>query len=236
MGRRAGSQRGRGARGAGLVEYALLLAALIVPLAAAVGGLEDDQRAELGDRGARIGNPDGQDLTVVAPSTTVPPATTSTSTSTTTTVASWTTVATTTTTSPPPPSTTTTVASSTTVATTTTSIPAGDRVGVASLVGSSSRNGSSKWTAAVVVTVRDGLGRPVGGATVTGDWSADVGQDDPTCTTDSSGTCVVTQWNLRQSDDNPVNDTTFTLGSVSHRILVYDPGLNQVNQVTVYKP
>ena len=216
-----------GARGAGLVEYALGLALLVVPLALVVDDLQASEQAEISARGAHIGNPESANLTAV----TAPPGTTTTTTSSTTT------------TTPPPTtttSTTTTTTSTTTTPTpfvTTTTTPLYTQIDVFSLTGTSAAQSTANWTATVLVTVRDGLGAPVGAVTISGTWSANSSSQTTSCTTNSTGTCTLTQQRLRRSDPNQVLSTTFTLTNVVPSLYSwYDPLYSAPSSVTVNKP
>ncbi|HEY5890817.1 MAG TPA: PKD domain-containing protein, partial [Acidimicrobiia bacterium] len=72
------------------------------------------------------------------------------------------------------------------------------------------------WTATVTVTVRDGTGALVSGATVSGTWRRGIGG---LCTTSTSGTCVVVTVGKGKSQ-------VFTITDLVHASLTYDPVAN----------
>jgi hypothetical protein len=74
------------------------------------------------------------------------------------------------------------------------------------------------WRATVTVTVHDAEHNPVADATVAGSWG---NGDTGSCVTDSNGTCDVTGSKL----DHGVG-AIFTVDSVSHTMLSYDPAGN----------
>ena len=77
------------------------------------------------------------------------------------------------------------------------------------------------WTASVAITVHDGQEAPVAGATVTGAWSNGA-TGSVTCTTGTTGTCVVRKTNLKTS----VGAVTFTVTGVSKSGVTYIPAAN----------
>ncbi|MEX1072189.1 MAG: PKD domain-containing protein [Chloroflexota bacterium] len=84
------------------------------------------------------------------------------------------------------------------------------------------------WTAAVTILVVDASGVPVVNATVGGSWSTGTGSS---CTTGSSGTCAVS---LNVS--KKTGSVTWTVGSVTHATLAYDPTLNAESTITLNRP
>jgi PKD repeat protein len=84
------------------------------------------------------------------------------------------------------------------------------------------------WTARVTILVVDDAVAPVSGATVTGNWSTGIGTS---CTTGANGTCAVSL-NVNKKTAN----VTWTLGSVTHATLAYDPDGNVEEVITVYRP
>jgi hypothetical protein len=98
---------------------------------------------------------------------------------------------------------------------------AGNTVKVASLTGSSSTVNKNFWRATVVATIDPALS----GALVSGSWD---GSTAATCTTDSSGQCVMTI-NVRTK----TGSITFTVGNVTLTGYDYVP---RVTSVTVTYP
>ena len=78
---------------------------------------------------------------------------------------------------------------------------------------------SKKWDAIVTVTVEDGNGVPVSGASVSGSWSSG---GDGSCTTNSGGTCSVTKKRL----NSDVASVTFTVSGIAHSAISYDESDN----------
>jgi len=98
---------------------------------------------------------------------------------------------------------------------------------VAALVGSpTSRKGS--WTAGVTILVLDALDAPVANATVVGGWSTGAGSS---CTTGSSGTCVVSL-----NVNRKTGSVTWTVGSITHAALAYYPAANLESAITLNRP
>ena len=114
--------------------------------------------------------------------------------------------------------------------------PPTPKVHVGDLDRSSTKSGSSRWWATVVITVHDQGHNPVSGVTVKGTWTGGVSAS---CVTSSAGTCSVTRrfWNSSSSG-------TFTVGSVSRSGYQYEPGSNHDpdtgesngTTITVYRP
>jgi hypothetical protein len=95
----------------------------------------------------------------------------------------------------------------------------------------------SRWTATVLITVRDNGGDLVAGAEVTGTWTPAVGSSSPVCTTEATGQCTVSQSGMQRSGTNTVFEAIFTLGAISHPELDYAPTDNQGPlQITIQKP
>ena len=86
---------------------------------------------------------------------------------------------------------------------------------VGALTGSASDDGP-KWTATVLVTVRDASGNPIGGALVQGSWTGTSTQSGQ-CTTLASGTCVLTH--VKINDSQP--QTVLTLSTITGVGLTY---------------
>lgn len=82
------------------------------------------------------------------------------------------------------------------------------------------RTTKNEWSATVTVTVVDGGGNPVAAAEVSGDWTPLVAR--ATCTTDAAGSCTVTSQRVRKT----IESLTFSVGSVGHATLGYQPGDN----------
>jgi subtilisin family serine protease len=91
---------------------------------------------------------------------------------------------------------------------------------VSDLDGRSSRYNSNRWRADVTIAVRDDLGQPVANATVRGSWSRGSGGT-TSCVTGSAGTCGV--WRTIPNNQTSV---VWTVTSVSHASLAYDPAAN----------
>jgi lysophospholipase L1-like esterase len=97
----------------------------------------------------------------------------------------------------------------------------GDLTGNASL-----RKGG--WTAVVTILVRDDALAPAPGATVSGSWSTGAGSS---CTTDASGTCSVS---LNVNKKSAI--VTWTVSSLTHATLTYDPGGNVASSISINRP
>lgn len=88
---------------------------------------------------------------------------------------------------------------------------------------STGTGGSTRWWATVEVTVTDGLGQPVSGASVSGSWtfsggtSAQQGAGNPNCQTDASGACTVTRSDMQ----NNIQDVTLAVEDVTKSGLSY---------------
>ena len=104
--------------------------------------------------------------------------------------------------------------------------PAGTvSVGGLTALATSRRGG---WTATVTISVRDGQLAAVSGATVTGSWSTGTGSS---CITDATGSCTVSL-NLGKK----ATSATWTVGSISHATLTYDPVGNVATSISVNRP
>jgi thermitase len=102
------------------------------------------------------------------------------------------------------------IASATTPAVSEASLHVGD------LEGSSSPGRKDRWDATVTILVHDANEAPVGGATVSGIWTAGVNASD-TCITNSSGICTLTKSNIKTS----VPSVTFSVIDIAHATLPY---------------
>ena len=76
------------------------------------------------------------------------------------------------------------------------------------------------WQANVTIEVRDAVGAPLAGATVTGVWSN--GTTTVSGPTDGTGQTTVTSPTLHRQ----VTSTTFTVTAITHDTLTYDPDAN----------
>jgi len=102
--------------------------------------------------------------------------------------------------------------------------PTGTTVHIGDLDGSATSQGPT-WTAAVTVTAHDVADGLVGGATVTGNFSAGAtGSDSCTTsiTTAGRGQCTITKAGIRKK----VSRVTFTVSTVTHGSLTYDGASN----------
>lgn len=97
-------------------------------------------------------------------------------------------------------------------------------VSLAALAGSASERRGG-WTATVTVTVRDGDGALVSGATVSGTWSPGGGSS---CTTGASGTCSASV-NMGKK----TSSVTWSVAGITHPTLAYDPTRNVVTSIIV---
>jgi hypothetical protein len=109
---------------------------------------------------------------------------------------------------------------------------------ISGLAATSQNTLAGRWSAIVVITVRDQNGALLPGATVTGAWSEISGDNISDCTTDSTGTCAVTQWNLKRSGENEVSHTTFSVTNLYHPNFAYNSGANTPTptEIEVHKP
>jgi subtilisin family serine protease len=99
-----------------------------------------------------------------------------------------------------------------------TPVPTKSHVG--DLDGTSRPVSSRSWRADVTISVVDDLGGPVAGAIVSGSWSRG-GSGTTSCVTDAAGRCGV-----YRTLANLFSTTRWTVGGVSHPMLVYDPAAN----------
>ena len=177
-----GAQRCRGGRGATLVEYALIVALVVVPSIGALSRLDDvsddyytDASDDIGDL-PQLGIDTSSNSSVPSGSTTTTAAPTTTTTAPTTTTTA--------------PTTTTTLLRST----------------ISELTNVSSNNGTSYNAAARVKIIRNSTGTAVNGAAVTIRMVDRFGNSsNRSCTTDSTGRCTGT-WS-RSDNNGPVTAT-----------------------------
>jgi hypothetical protein len=80
----------------------------------------------------------------------------------------------------------------------------------------------------VTISVTDGA--PVSGVVVSGTWSA--GSGGGSCTTDATGTCIVTA----SLNKKAPSTTTYSVTNLSRSGWAYQPASNFATQVTVTKP
>ncbi|MFQ5674457.1 MAG: FlgD immunoglobulin-like domain containing protein [bacterium] len=83
------------------------------------------------------------------------------------------------------------------------------------------------WTATATMLILDDLGNPVSGATVDGHWSG-LTQDIDSGTTGSDGTV-----SLNSDRINANGIFTFTVNTVTHSILTYNPTLNVITSNSI---
>ena len=190
------AKRCSGGRGATLVEYALIVALVVVPSIGALSRLDDVSDDYYTDASDDIG--DLPQLGIDTSSNSSVP-----SGSTTTTAAPTTTTAAPTTTTTAPTTTTTTPTTTTTAPTTTTTLL---RSTISELTNVSSNNGTSYNAAARVKIIRNSTGTAVNGAAVTIRMVDRFGNSsNRSCTTDSTGRCTGT-WS-RSDSNGPVTAT-----------------------------
>ncbi|MEE9121782.1 MAG: PKD domain-containing protein, partial [Syntrophobacteria bacterium] len=87
----------------------------------------------------------------------------------------------------------------------------------------------SLWSMKVTTTVKDANNGPVAGATVSYFWSDTPNNTHNDCFTDENGQCSVVRLQSRGTC------LTFTVVDVSHSTLTYDPGQNNVNDISACK-
>ena len=87
----------------------------------------------------------------------------------------------------------------------------------------------SLWSMIVTATVKDANNGPVAGATVSYFWSDTPGYIYSNCVTNKKGKCSVLGLQFRGTC------LTFTVVDVSHSTLTYDPGQNNVNDISACK-
>ena len=131
---------------------------------------------------------------------------------------------------PAAPTSTTTPTASSIPQTTTTIIGTSKPMGIAVLTGSAVDD-SNKWIATIDVTIHDDNGNPVPNATVQAGWSLPFSAV-TACTTDSAGTCAMTQQNIADTQ----NETIWTVTDVTATGHKYDTNLNVDDTITVYRP
>jgi hypothetical protein len=95
--------------------------------------------------------------------------------------------------------------------------PTGTTVHIGDLDGSATSQGPT-WTAAVTVTAHDVADGLVGGATVTGNFSAGATGSGSCITSAATGQCTITKAGIRKK----VSRVTFTVSTVTHGSLTYD--------------
>ena len=99
-------------------------------------------------------------------------------------------------------------------------------VSSAVMTGNAVAQNSQRWTATVVIELRDSGGQPLAGLNITGVWQAQShASQATTCTTDGNGRCTVTQWGLRRDGSSAAPSTTFTLSTVTGTDLTIGPGV-----------
>ena len=97
-------------------------------------------------------------------------------------------------------------------------------------LGSLSGEGSTRrggWTATVTVTVVNGIGQPVSGAAVSGQWSTGA---DGSCTTQGAAASCSFSVNLGKK----VGSATWTISTIGHATLAYQA--NALTSVTISRP
>jgi hypothetical protein len=87
----------------------------------------------------------------------------------------------------------------------------------------------SLWSMKVTATVKDANNGPVAGAKVSYSWSDTANNTHNDCFTDENGQCSVVGLRSRGTC------LTFTVVDVSHNTLTYDPGQNNVNDISACK-
>lgn len=107
--------------------------------------------------------------------------------------------------------------------------PSTVNVSVASIMGSASllRNG---WQATVTISVKDASGSAVGGASVSGSFSA--GGSSVSCITATNGSCSVRTGTLGKN----VSQTTYTVSKITGTSISYDASNNAITSLTIRKP
>ena len=100
---------------------------------------------------------------------------------------------------------------------------------VANLEVETATGNGGKWTATVTANIVDDLDNAVADATVTGVWANGTVSS---CTTNGSGTCVVSIGNNKNTAS-----TSFTVTGVTHATFVYDSSANVVGDTgDIFKP
>jgi surface antigen/PKD repeat protein len=100
--------------------------------------------------------------------------------------------------------------------------PSAGNLHVGDLDGSKTSANKKFWWAGVTILIHDAEHNPASGATVTGSWGNGV-TGTSSCITDQSGECNVASDKIGLSDTS----VTFSVDSVSHATLPYDPTANQ---------
>ncbi len=218
--------RPRAERGATLVEYALIVAVLVLPVAGGVQALQDSAKGHFQEQANGMKRPYSSRVEVAAATTLPGPSTTTTvapSTTTTTTTVPTTTVPTTTTTAAPVTTTTTTVQATTASAT---------------LSAPRTTSGGSTWSIATDLTVRNNLGTAVGGASVSvtvrllavdnrgvGTWSESVASG----TTGADGVAVIDSGTVRRTGNPYVGRIEIVVRSVTATGLVWNGAASTIS-------
>lgn len=218
------------------MEYALIAAAIAVPVTGGVQFLQGTAKDQFQQQANGMATPYSSRVEVAAETTVPSPATT-------TTVAPTTTAAPSTTTTVAPSTTTTTVAPSTTTTTvrptttTTTTVPRATRA-IATLSNARRTSSSSTWSLATDLTVRDDLGAPVANAAVSvtvrlravdnrgnTSWSESVASG----TTGANGVAVIDSGAVRRTGNPSIDRIEIVVRSVAAPGLTWDgatPGVN----------
>jgi len=87
------------------------------------------------------------------------------------------------------------------------------------------------WTANVTITIHDNKEELVSSATVTGSWGNGT-TGSGSCTTNGNGQCTVSKPGLAKR----ISSVTFSVTSVSHATLTYDPVANHDSDGTAMAP
>ena len=218
--------RSRSERGATLVEYVLLISVFVIPASLGVQFMQNGAEAKIGHVAGGVAHADAEN-----PTTTIDGAGTTTSTTTTSTTTTTTVKPTTTTTTVKPTTTTTTVKPTTTTSTTTTTtVKASKSTGTISQATSTAQD-KNLWTSTTTITVKDNLGKPVVGATVTvkvrtlvvdkkgkQSWVETTEEG----TTNSSGNVVVTVTDMARKATPYVDQIEFSVTAITYSGLTWD--------------
>jgi PKD repeat protein len=105
--------------------------------------------------------------------------------------------------------------------------PPGGTVSIGELVGGSSpRRGG--WTAQVTVSAVDAVGDAVAGATVAGNWTTGSSGG---CTTGAAGSCT-----FSMNVNKKIASVGWTVTSITHATLTYEPAGNASDEVAIARP
>ena len=196
-------RRLRDSRGVTVVEYALIVALVVVPAIGAIKRLDNNSRSYYSNASDDIGDLPQTGIDTNPSSSVVPASTTTTAPASTTTTAAPTTTTT-------APTTTTTIPTTTTTAPTTTTTLLRSRI--SELTNVSTNNGTSYNAIARVKIVRTDTGLAVNGANVTIRMVDRFNNSsNRSCTTDSTGRCSAT-WS-RSDNNGPVTATVTAVTS-----------------------